>query len=55
MWKKVILSLFILLLLTLDGLLIADIISGTNSLISNIAAVIITLPLIIYYILFFKD
>ena len=55
MLKKIILSLFILLLLALDGLLIADIISGTNTSINSIAAVIITLPLIIYYILFFKD
>lgn len=55
MWKRIILTLFILLLLTLDGLLIADIISGTNSLFINVSAVVITIPLIIYYILFYKD
>lgn len=55
MWKRIILTLFILLLLTLDGLLIADIISGTSSLATSIAAVVITIPLIIYYILFYKD
>jgi len=55
MLKKIILTLFILLLLTLDGLLIADIISGTNSLFINISAIVITIPLIIYYILFYRD
>jgi hypothetical protein len=55
MLKKIILTLFILLLLALDGLLIADIISGTSALATSIAAVVITIPLIIYYILFYKD
>jgi hypothetical protein len=55
MWKRIILTLFILLLLTLDGLLIADIISGTNTLVSNISAIVISIPLIIYYIVFYKD
>ncbi|MFP4515108.1 MAG: hypothetical protein ACLFNO_03850 [Parcubacteria group bacterium] len=55
MWKRIILTLFILLLLTLDGLLIADIITGTRTLASNIAAVAITIPLILYYISFYKD
>ena len=55
MAKRIILSLFILLLLALDGFLVADIISGTSNLASSIAAIVITIPLIIYYIIFFKD
>jgi len=55
MLKKIILSLFILLLLALDGLLIADIISGTNTLFVSIVSIVITIPLIIYYILFYKN
>ncbi len=55
MWKKIVLLLFILLLLTLDGFLIAGIFTNINVLFINISAIVITIPLIIYYILFLKD
>ncbi len=52
MWKKIILIILTLLLLVGDGFLVADIFKGGNIVI-NIITVLITLPLIVYFISFY--
>ena len=55
MWKKILLTLFLVLFLALDGLLIADLIKGAASVLIDITAMIITVPLIAYFIGFYKE
>ncbi|MCF7820385.1 MAG: hypothetical protein K9M44_02855 [Candidatus Pacebacteria bacterium] len=53
MWKKIVLILLVVLLLVGDGFLVADMLKGGNLMV-NIITIVITLPLIIYFISFYS-